>query len=526
MEQSKESKIKSKNKICRSYRMDSCANKNKMDKINAVMFEYRITAKKIANLQWDLFYRYGGFNKDEKISDSIKSKLSERYKQTCQYQVVGMLDSHLENLTKDFVKVVRKSSIYESTKIQLFYINRYNKWFSREPIKIPKFVEGKRVKDEFVVIEKSVQRLAIKILRGLIGGRRKPRYNNINMVLDAKVVTIESKVEGEMKVRNKVKEPASEFDYWLKLSTLEAGKPIFIPIQTNSYYEDIEGKRCNSVQVNSDYDTGDISFRFIKEIPKVEYKPIIDSIAVDAGLTTFLATDFGDLFGQQMLDYLKEKDALLQAMQKSNQKHNREVNSDRYKRIVQDIREYIKNEVCRIINRIIEIYKPKEIVTEELDFRFTNNLSKQLRRIIRNFGMRVLKNKLASIEEIYGIKITKVNPAYTSKTCDLCGYVDSRNRKGKKFLCLMCGHEIDADVGGARSIRGRSSVENSYKYYSVAKVLQVTVENYLSKLERKGKRLSSQATSTLMSNPYFKKYIDRIKVIGHRLDLKAIHVTG
>ena len=504
------------NRICRSYGMQSCANGNKIAKIQETLVEYRRATKKIGNYQWHLFYRYGGFNKNEDIKTAVKTRLSERYKQVCQYQVVGMLDSHLENVMSDFRKVVYKSNIDEGTKTQLFYINKYHKWFSRESIKIPKYVGDKRVKDEYVTIDKSVQRLAIKILRNLIDTRRKPRYNNINMNLDAKVVTIADKVEDK----------AKSFEYWLKVATLEKGKPILIPIKTNGYYEDVEGKRCNSVQVNSDYDTKEISFRFIKEIPKVEYEPITDSIAVDAGLTTFLATDFGDLFGQQMLDHLKEKDALLQAMQKSNQKHNREVNSNRYKRTVQDIREYIKNEVCRIINRIIEIYKPKEIVTEELDFRFTNNLSKQLRRIIRNFGMRVLKNKLASIEEIYGIKITKVNPAYTSKTCDLCGYVDSRNRKGKKFLCLMCGHEIDADVGGARSIRGRSSVENSYKYYSVAKVLQVTVENYLSKLERKGKRLSSQATSTLMSNPYFKKYIDRIKVIGHRLDLKAIHVTG
>jgi len=32
------------------------------------------------------------------------------------------------------------------------------------------------------------------------------------------------------------------FDYWIKLSTLEKGKPIYLPIKSNNYFENIKGK--------------------------------------------------------------------------------------------------------------------------------------------------------------------------------------------------------------------------------------------------------------------------------------------
>lgn len=60
-------------------------------------------------------------------------------------------------------------------------------------------------------------------------------------------------------------------------------------------------------------------------------------------------------------------------------------------------------------------------------------------------------NKLSQICEENGILFTKINPAYTSQKCSVCGEVCKSNRKGKIYKC-SCGNEMDADLNAAINI--------------------------------------------------------------------------
>ena len=53
--------------------------------------------------------------------------------------------------------------------------------------------------------------MARKIFKDLLGKNKRPRFNNISMHLDGKVVDISKKKENK----------AVEFDYWIKIATLE-----------------------------------------------------------------------------------------------------------------------------------------------------------------------------------------------------------------------------------------------------------------------------------------------------------------
>jgi putative transposase len=53
-------------------------------------------------------------------------------------------------------------------------------------------------------------------------------------------------------------------------------------------------------------------------------------------------------------------------------------------------------------------------------------------------------------------RVEKVNPVYTSQTCNACGHVDANSRTSQaEFACTACGHQANADVNAARNIRDR-----------------------------------------------------------------------
>jgi putative transposase len=53
----------------------------------------------------------------------------------------------------------------------------------------------------------------------------------------------------------------------------------------------------------------------------------------------------------------------------------------------------------------------------------------------------------------YGSNVIKVDPAYTTQECPVCGYVDEKNVKPNQgFKCQRCGHTNDQDVSAAKNI--------------------------------------------------------------------------
>ena len=481
--------------LIRAYKHKHIVNKGKIQTIKQILIEYKKTAKDISNLQWELFFKDGKFNKNQKIKQ-IPSKLSERYKQTCQYQVVSVLNSYISNRQRDFVETVYNSSLDEDTKTVLFVINKSKAWFSEKLQKATiKNEKGKIIKE--IPIEKYHYKLARKILKQTFKQNRFPSFKYISMQLDQKVAIIEKRKE----------EKAKEFDYWIKLSTLEKGKPIYLPVRKNTYFEEKEGKHLNFVQINEKKD--DIEIVFLKDLPKeTNYIPQTEKISIDIGLKALFAVNTGHLYGKQFYKFLKYYDKIITELQANLQKQGiKPSESKRYRELNRKLREYIKNEINRLLNRIFKIYQPKEIVVENLNFQ-NSSLSPQLNRLLNRFGMRLIKQKLNDFEERFGINITYVNPAYTSQTCSSCRYVDKRNRKTQeKFECLMCGKKINADINASRNIGVRSS--NPMKYKRKRTVLRMLVRAYLS--DAKHYACDSRAREVILSNRYFIGFYEHLE---------------
>ncbi len=75
----------------------------------------------------------------------------------------------------------------------------------------------------------------------------------------------------------------------------------------------------------------------------------------------------------------------------------------------------------------------------------------------RNHNWRVglLQERILNCAEEHGVRVIRVNAAYTSQTCADCGHRSKKNRKGNRFRCIRCEHEADADINAARVIAQR-----------------------------------------------------------------------
>jgi putative transposase len=485
-------------RIFGSYLFANHANKGKIKKIRKVLKEYRKTANDISKYLWNQFFRLGKLPHRKSINiKHIPSPLSERYKYVCLWQVYDILSGYVANIQRQFAKIVLNSSLSREDKSILLAINNAKGWFiyDRDEIDIYEKKDG-GIEKKVVKVSEYHRKLAKKIFKHLLKRNKKPRFDNISMHLDSKIVEISKKKENG----------AKSFDYWIKVATLEKGKPIHIPLKANTYAEKVEGKFLNYCQVIEDED-GNIEFRIVKELKREEYIPLTDKLSIDLGLNPLIATNNGDLIGRRFFEFLKKMDEKISERMAQVQRREGLPSQDRkYREYVRKLREFLKNEINRLINRLINLHKPAKIVVEKLDFR-NPELSKRMNRLIQNFGKRYFKEKLERLQQLYGIEIVEVNPAYSSQECSSCGYVDKRNRKNtQEFVCKLCGNKLNAQANGAKNILERSSLKEFHPNLPKKQVLKVLIKRHLERL----KGCKSPPLDILKSNHYYKEVFEDI----------------
>jgi len=97
------------------------------------------------------------------------------------------------------------------------------------------------------------------------------------------------------------------------------------------------------------------------------------------------------------------------------------------------------------------------IALEELKhIRARVKANKSQRQRLHNWSFGQLRSHIEYKAKRAGIKILVVDPAYTSQSCNECGFVSKANRPTQEqFRCKACGHEAHADLNAARNISRR-----------------------------------------------------------------------
>jgi putative transposase len=85
--------------------------------------------------------------------------------------------------------------------------------------------------------------------------------------------------------------------------------------------------------------------------------------------------------------------------------------------------------------------------------------SRDMRRRMGNWAFADLADKITYKAQDRGIPVYRVDPAYTSQTCSVCGHCERANRRSQaQFQCQRCGFELNADHNAAVNIGVRAAM--------------------------------------------------------------------
>jgi len=220
-----------------------------------------------------------------------------------------------------------------------------------------------------------------------------------------------------------------EFDIWFNIISLNKRSRLKIP--------------CKRIDIfNEALEKGKLkkSFKLVKEKDKyymecyIEFpdneKENEDMIGIDVGLNNAIAISDGKILGKELKDL------------RIRTKHR--VYKKKISPIKQKLNYYAK--------KLVEQYPKTDFAVENLLFKGKKKRSREFRRRNNNWAYKHLADKLQELGKAEGFSLIKVDPAYTSLRCPVCGCTDKMNRKGEEFRCIQCGHKGNADIIGAINI--------------------------------------------------------------------------
>jgi len=106
-----------------------------------------------------------------------------------------------------------------------------------------------------------------------------------------------------------------------------------------------------------------------------------------------------------------------------------------------------------VSKRLAQVAKEQgaAIVLEALSLPAASGRSRRMNRRLNSWPRAELHRQIEYKAAFAGVPIIKVNPAWTSKTCPVCG-ARRRDRVGKVFVCEMCDWEMDRQINAGLNI--------------------------------------------------------------------------
>lgn len=263
----------------------------------------------------------------------------------------------------------------------------------------------------------------------------------------------------------------SAFDYWLKLSTLDKGNPLLIPVALSDYHKEqltdpATGKRRkinSSVTLNKREKIWWLTLTY-DETVAVQTPRDAPVIGIDVGIANFVTTSDGKQYGtfhghlreRQKRDREKRrrKAKLRKCLEKKGVPKDKlpSTSNATGQRLIR----HVKQEINRAVNRCFDEHEGCQIAYEQLSVSCMRHKARAMNAYMRASNVGHIPDQIAWNATKRGVAATKVKSAYSSQECQVCHYVDRKNRPNQQtFCCRVCGHSMHADINASQNLAGR-----------------------------------------------------------------------
>lgn len=286
----------------------------------------------------------------------------------------------------------------------------------------------------------------------------------------------------------------SSFDYWLKVSTLDKGNPLLIPVKLADYHKkqftDPEtGKRRkvnSSVTLNRREDAWWLTLTY-DETVAVQTEPDALVIGVDVGIANFVTTSDGKTYGsfngrlreRQKRDREKRrrKAKLRKCLEKRGVPKDKlpSPSSATGQRLIRQVRQ----EINRAVNRCFEEHEGCQFAYEQLSVASMRFKARAMNASMRASNLAYIPDQIAWNATKRGVLATRVKSAYSSQECHRCHYVDRKNRPDQQtFCCRVCGHTAHADTNASENIASRLGDQELYACQNRQEVIALLLRRH------------------------------------------------
>ena len=193
------------------------------------------------------------------------------------------------------------------------------------------------------------------------------------------------------------------------------------------------------------------------------------AVGIDVGVSLVVADSNGNKV--KPLDLVRELSKLRTRAQQLSRKKKGSINRAKAKAKIAKQNLRIANMRKDFLHKLSKSYSENQtVVVEDLKIKNMTKATKGtvdkpsknasakrgLNRVItqQSWGLffELLEYKLSE----RGGELIKVDPKFTSQTCNECGHVSKENRKSQdKFVCTACGHTANADINASKNILAR-----------------------------------------------------------------------
>jgi ribosomal protein L37AE/L43A len=293
-----------------------------------------------------------------------------------------------------------------------------------------------------------------------------PKLQNVCIQANANVVVIEPS-------------STAQFDFWLRISTLDAGHPVRIPIKVYEHARKTLSqfpKLCSGVTINRREGEWFATLVVERNGPKAKSSKVT---GVDIGMVSIASTSHGRRYGQVSSE-------LRRRVERANAKRRRKQRLNaclkRKSRASVSLKDgkaeaFARNEIGRALNQMLdELPGGTKVALERLSVKDMRFKSRQMNRALRASQLGYARDKLKFKLDERGIRYRSVQPAYSSQQCSQCGFTISMNRRSQaEFHCLWCGFQANADENAASNIAERFSDEelNTLPFRAVETTLAI-----------------------------------------------------